>query len=59
MLGFGMMLSNWMSVLAFVVPFASAIMYRIHIEETMLIDHFGDRYRDYIKETKRFIPGVW
>lgn len=28
-------------------------------EETLLIEHFGDRYRNYMKHTKRFIPYIW
>jgi len=30
----------------------------VHVEEAALIEHFGDRYRDYMKRTKRFVPGV-
>lgn len=28
-------------------------------EERLLIKHFGDQYRNYMKHTKRFIPFVW
>jgi protein-S-isoprenylcysteine O-methyltransferase Ste14 len=28
-------------------------------EEKLLIEHFGDQYRRYMKRTKRFIPFVW
>lgn len=59
LLGFGVMLSNWASLLVIFLPFFFAIMHRISIEEKTLVLHFGDRYRDYIKETKRFIPGIW
>jgi len=32
--------------------------YRIKIEEKMLIEKFGDEYREYMKKTKRLIPFV-
>jgi len=32
------------------------VLYRITIEERMLIQKFGDEYRDYIKRTKKIIP---
>lgn len=28
-------------------------------EEQVLISHFGDKYRNYMKRTKRFIPFIW
>lgn len=38
------------------IPF---IVYRIGIEESMLLDRFGDEYRDYMKRTKRMIPYIY
>ena len=35
------------------------LLYRMKLEERLLIGHFGDRYRDYIKKTSRMIPGIW
>ncbi len=32
---------------------------RIQIEEAMLIDQFGDEYRNYQQQTKRLIPFVY
>ncbi len=31
----------------------------INEEETILIDRFGDEYREYKKRTPRFIPKLW
>lgn len=28
-------------------------------EENLLINHFGNKYREYMKRTKRFIPFLW
>ena len=35
------------------------ILYRITIEERMLIQRFGDEYRDYMKRTKKLIPFLY
>lgn len=28
-------------------------------EETILLENFGDEYKNYMKQTKRFIPWIW
>ncbi len=43
-------------VLLLVVP---AILYRIRIEEEFLSENFKTEYQDYMKQTKRIIPGIW
>lgn len=35
------------------------ILYRIRIEEHMLIQKFGDEYREYMKKTKKIIPFIY
>ena len=35
------------------------ILYRITIEERMLIQKFGDEYHDYMKRTKKIIPFLY
>jgi len=35
------------------------ILYRIKIEEKMLIEKFGDEYREYMKKTEKMIPLVY
>lgn len=34
-------------------------LYRVHEEEKLMIDHFGERYQDYRKKTKALIPFVY
>jgi len=43
-------------VMVFLIPL---ILYRIRVEEKMLIEKFGDEYRDYMRKSKRFIPYVF
>jgi len=33
-----------------------AFLYRIHVEERVLLEAFGERYRAYMERTKRLIP---
>ena len=33
--------------------------YRIKVEESMLLEKFGDEYREYMKKTKKLIPFVY
>ena len=38
---------NWISLLVIFVPPAAALLYRIHVEELALREHFGQEYVDY------------
>ncbi|NMC43096.1 MAG: isoprenylcysteine carboxylmethyltransferase family protein [candidate division Zixibacteria bacterium] len=58
-LGFGLTFANWLSVLVIFVPVFCAFLYRITVEEHALTTHFGDRYTNYCRTTKRLIPGVY
>jgi len=39
--------------------FMPLFLYRIRIEEKMLIEKFGDEYREYMKKTKKLVPFVY
>jgi len=43
-------------VMVSLIPF---ILYRIRIEEQMLIEKFGDEYRDYMRNSKKLIPYLY
>jgi protein-S-isoprenylcysteine O-methyltransferase Ste14 len=59
LLGLGLALENWLSlVILFILPLA-AHLYRISVEEKVLVGHFGSAYLEYMKRTKRLIPGVF
>jgi len=59
MLGFGMAFSNWLCLVS--VPLIALIgySYRANVEERMLVTALGESYREYMKNTKRFIPFVY
>ena len=54
-----MVLRNWASVLIISLPIGFAFLYRINVEERALIQALGERYRTYMKRTKRLIPLVY
>lgn len=57
-LGLGLAFENWISLIILcILPLASTL-YRISVEERVLLDHFGTAYEDYKKHTKSLIPGI-
>ena len=43
-------------IMLFLIPL---ILYRLRIEESMLIERFGDEYREYMRKTKKLIPFIY
>ena len=41
------------------IPIIPLILYRIKIEEQMLLEKFEDEYRNYMKNSKKLIPHVY
>jgi len=58
-LGLGLCLANWASLAVIVVPILLVFLRRMHIEEAALLQAFGDRYRDYMRRTKRLVPAIY
>jgi len=54
-----MLLPNWMVGLCAPLLLVTLLAVRIPREEQMMIDNFGDGYRNYMKRTARLIPGVF
>ncbi len=50
---------SWAGLAAYFIPPTLAVLYRIHVEETALLSAFGGEYADYMKTTKRLVPGVY
>jgi protein-S-isoprenylcysteine O-methyltransferase Ste14 len=58
-IGYGLVLENWISAaIAPTLPLC-AFLYRIRVEETVLLERFGTQYEAYCKRTKRLLPGVY
>jgi len=58
-IGFGISLNNWISLIIITILIVSAMLYRIKIEEKLLIDHFGSDYLEYAKKTYRLVPWIY
>ena len=58
-LGIGIALGGWLTVVTAVAPPLCAVLVRIRVEEAALSARLGDEYRDYAAATKRLVPGVW
>ena len=54
--GIGLALGNVLSLLTVVAGWAIGHVYRVSVEEKMLITHLGQPYKDYMQRTRRFIP---
>lgn len=44
---------------AVMLPLIPLILYRLRIEERMLIEKLGDEYREYVRKTKKLIPFIY
>ena len=55
----GLHTHNWASLAVLVIIPTIAMLYRIHVEETALLSAFGEDYADYMRTTRRLIPGVY
>src|SRR5258708_4278461 len=58
-IGLGFAFGSWLSLGIIVAAALIGFGYRIRVEETALVSHFGDRYRDYAGRTKRLLPGIY
>ncbi len=57
--GVALTLRNWGAVLVVLVPIFIAFVRRMNVEEEALRGALGERYLEYMKRTKRLIPGVY
>lgn len=51
-----LLLQNWIAGLATLLSMLPVYLVRIPREEQMMLDHFGDEYREYMDQTGRLIP---
>jgi protein-S-isoprenylcysteine O-methyltransferase Ste14 len=58
-IGFGLSLNNWFSLLVISLPVTVVMIYRIKVEEKLLVEQFGTEYLDYMKSTRRLIPWIY
>ncbi len=54
-----LLIHNWIAGLASLVIVIPLYMLRVRREEHMMIDRFGEEYREYMRRTGRIIPRLW
>jgi len=50
--------SNWFAGLAWIGMTVLEVASRVHFEESLLLEYFGEQYREYMKTTGRLLPRV-
>lgn len=58
-LGWAMTLGNWVALAVVLVPIFSAFARRMNVEEEALGGALGERYAQYMRRTKRLVPGIY
>ncbi|MBN2315749.1 MAG: isoprenylcysteine carboxylmethyltransferase family protein [Sedimentisphaerales bacterium] len=58
-IGQGLLLANWLAGWILFVTFVPFYFYRKPKEEQLMLDRFGDGYRQYMKRTGGMIPRIW
>ncbi len=58
-LGLGLAMTNWISLVLVVAGTLVGYAYRVRVEERALCEGIGDAYRNYMQRTRRFVPYVW
>jgi protein-S-isoprenylcysteine O-methyltransferase Ste14 len=58
-IGYGISQNNLISLIVIVLLITAALLYRIKIEEAVLVERFNEEYSDYMKKTWRLIPCVY
>jgi len=54
-----LILGSSVGFLLITLPILAGVLQRIPLEEGLLLEGLGERYRAYMARTKRLIPGVW
>ena len=58
-LGMALSFGNWFSFAVIIVPFVAALLHRIQVEESSLLEALGQDYVEYCRSTKRLLPGIF
>jgi protein-S-isoprenylcysteine O-methyltransferase Ste14 len=57
--GFGLALNNWLSLAIVFFLTVYTMLYRIRVEEKVLMEQFGEKYITYSNKTKGLIPFIY
>jgi protein-S-isoprenylcysteine O-methyltransferase Ste14 len=51
--------NSWGALLLMILITIPTLVYRIKVEEKLLLSNFGEAYITYSQKTKKMIPGIW
>lgn len=57
--GFALCIGNWATSIAMLVPVLAVFGWRIHVEEAVLAETFGDAWSEYVRHSWRLLPLVF
>jgi len=57
--GLSIAMNSIISLIVITIPVFLSIIYRINVEEKVLINEFGDAYKNYMKKTNKIIPKLY
>lgn len=57
--GFALSMANWAALFVILIPITAAFIRRMDVEEQALSGALGERYLDYMRRTKRLLPGIY
>ncbi|MFG2908592.1 methyltransferase family protein [Kitasatospora sp. NPDC048286] len=57
--GVGLVIGNWLSLLALTAAVTVGVVHRIRVEERALLRAVGERYGAYARGRRRLVPGLW
>ncbi|MFN2624260.1 MAG: isoprenylcysteine carboxylmethyltransferase family protein [Chthoniobacterales bacterium] len=57
--GWALTLWNWAAITVVLVPIFAAFIRRMNVEEEALRGALGERYAQYMRRTKRLMPGIY
>ena len=58
-IGISVGFTSWAGLVSIVLLLIPGLIYRISVEEKVLISHFGEQYTRYQQRTRRLLPWVW
>ncbi len=58
-LGISLGYASLVGIILVLTVLLPSLVYRIKVEEKLLTGHFGAAYQQYMRKTKRLIPGIW